>query len=61
MTGKDAPHHRGVSAKGRPQHREIVTGASPAGAELILDEFSHVQRCFLFACFVIRGLRSVSA
>ncbi len=54
---KDAPHHRGASHKGRPQHREI------APVKLLQQEqrliwMNLAMFSAVFCCFVIRGLRA---
>ncbi len=54
-TEKDAPHHRGISPESASTWIKLVKLLQQE-QRLILDEFSHVQRCFLL--FRHRGLRA---
>ena len=56
--GKDAPHHRGVSQRSASTSRSNSLSFQQE-QRLILDEFSHVQRCFLL--FRHKWPQSVSA
>ena len=56
--GKDAPHHRGVSQRSASTSRSSSLLLQQE-QRLILDEFSHVQRCFLL--FRHKRPQSVSA